>query len=145
MSALLSPTERPPTAYPSNPKPTRSLADLTRNLFGQLPGLNMVIYGSVLFLSTWLSDIAGSGGLYAVALVSGLTDVDAITLSSLRLFNLKQLTEQQTIIAITLAYLSNLSFKFGMVIFLGGGVLAKRVAPGFITIATAMIIALFAL
>lgn len=26
------------------------LADLTRNLFGQLPGINMVIYGSVLVL-----------------------------------------------------------------------------------------------
>jgi branched-chain amino acid transport system permease protein len=26
------------------------LADLTRNLFGQLPGLNMVIYGTVLVL-----------------------------------------------------------------------------------------------
>ena len=27
-----------------------TLADLTRNLFGQLPGLNMVIYGVVLVL-----------------------------------------------------------------------------------------------
>ena len=26
------------------------LADLTRNLFGELPGINMVIYGSVLVL-----------------------------------------------------------------------------------------------
>jgi uncharacterized membrane protein (DUF4010 family) len=31
------------------------------------------------------------GGLYAVALVSGLTDVDAITLSGLRLFGLRQI------------------------------------------------------
>lgn len=104
-----------------------------------------LFYVAVLIGAAWMSDIAGSKGLYAVALVSGLTDVDAITLSSLRLFNLKQLTEQQTIIAITLAYLSNLSFKFGMVIFLGGWLLAKRVALGFIIIATAMIIALFAL
>ena len=27
-----------------------TLADLTRNLFGQLPGINMVIYGVVLIL-----------------------------------------------------------------------------------------------
>jgi branched-chain amino acid transport system permease protein len=27
-----------------------ALADLTRNLFGQLPGLNLVIYGTVLVL-----------------------------------------------------------------------------------------------
>jgi branched-chain amino acid transport system permease protein len=26
------------------------LADLTRNLFGQLPGINMVVYGGVLVL-----------------------------------------------------------------------------------------------
>jgi branched-chain amino acid transport system permease protein len=26
------------------------LADLTRNLFGQLPGINMVVYGCVLVL-----------------------------------------------------------------------------------------------
>jgi branched-chain amino acid transport system permease protein len=26
------------------------LAELTRNLFGQLPGLNMIVYGSVLVL-----------------------------------------------------------------------------------------------
>ena len=26
------------------------LADVTRNLFGQLPGINMVVYGSVLIL-----------------------------------------------------------------------------------------------
>jgi uncharacterized membrane protein (DUF4010 family) len=104
-----------------------------------------LLYVVVLMGAAWMADIAGSKGLYTVALVSGLTDVDAITLSSLRLFNLKQLTEQQTIIAITLAYLSNLGFKFGMVFFLGGRFLAKRVALGFITIATAMIIALFAL
>ena len=42
------------------------LADLTRNLFGQLPGLNMVIYGSVLvlivmFLPRGLAGLWGAG------------------------------------------------------------------------------------
>lgn len=50
-----------------------------------------LLYAAVLFFAAWLSDIAGSGGHYAVALVSGLTDVDAITLSSLRLFELGKL------------------------------------------------------
>ena len=50
-----------------------------------------VLYAVVLFFAAWLSSIAGSGGLYLVALVSGLTDVDAITLSSLRLFRLGKL------------------------------------------------------
>jgi branched-chain amino acid transport system permease protein len=42
------------------------LADLTRNLFGQLPGLNMVIYGTVLvvivmFLPRGLAGLLGTG------------------------------------------------------------------------------------
>jgi branched-chain amino acid transport system permease protein len=44
-----------------------ALADLTRNLFGQLPGLNMVIYGVVLvlivmFLPRGLAGLFGGGG-----------------------------------------------------------------------------------
>jgi branched-chain amino acid transport system permease protein len=39
------------------------LADLTRNLFGQLPGINMVIYGVVLVLIVMFMPrgIAGTG------------------------------------------------------------------------------------
>ena len=36
-------------------------------------------YGAILLLAAWLSERAGAACLYAVALVSGLTDVDAIT------------------------------------------------------------------
>lgn len=104
-----------------------------------------LLYVAVLFGAAWMSDIAGSQGLYAVALVSGLTDVDAITLSSLRLHNLGQLGEQQTVLAITLAFFSNLAFKFGMVIFIGGWQLAKRVGIGFAAIAAGMLIGWFAL
>lgn len=104
-----------------------------------------LLYVAVLLGAAWMADIAGSQGLYAVALASGLTDVDAITLSSLRLFNLGQLTEQQTVTAIALAVLANLAFKFGMVIFIGGWTLAKQVAIGFGTIACGVLLGLFAL
>ncbi|BBI99342.1 hypothetical protein FGKAn22_10350 [Ferrigenium kumadai] len=104
-----------------------------------------LLYVVVLFVSAWMADIAGSQGLYAVALVSGLTDVDAITLSSLRLFNLGQLSEQQTVIAIVIAFLSNLAFKFGMVVFIGGWNLARQVAVGFAAITGGVLIGLFAL
>lgn len=50
-----------------------------------------LLYAIVLFFSAWLSDVAGTSGLYTVAIVSGLTDVDAITLSSLRLHGLSKL------------------------------------------------------
>jgi uncharacterized membrane protein (DUF4010 family) len=104
-----------------------------------------LLYVIVLLGSAWMADIAGSQGLYAVALASGLTDVDAITLSSLRLFNLGQLSEQQTVTAIALAFLANLAFKFGMVVFIGGWALARQVATGFGAIALGVLVGLFAL
>jgi len=93
-----------------------------------------LLYVVVLLGSAWMKDIAGNQGLYAVAFVSGLTDVDAIALSSLRLFNLNQLSDQQTVMSITIAILANLAFKFGMVIFIGGRNLARHVAVGFAAI-----------
>jgi uncharacterized membrane protein (DUF4010 family) len=101
-----------------------------------------LLYVVVLLGSAWMADLAGSQGLYAVALVSGLTDVDAITLSSLRLFNLGQLSEHQTVIAIALAFLSNLAFKFGIVVFIGGWALARQVAIGFGAIACGVLFGL---
>jgi uncharacterized membrane protein (DUF4010 family) len=98
-----------------------------------------LLYVGVLLGAAWMADIAGNQGLYAVALASGLTDVDAITLSSLRLFNLGQLSEQQTVTAIALAILANLAFKFGMVIFIGGWALARQVAIGFAAISGGVI------
>ncbi|MDE2310531.1 MAG: DUF4010 domain-containing protein, partial [Betaproteobacteria bacterium] len=104
-----------------------------------------MLYVVVLLGAAWMKDLAGSQGLYAVALVSGLTDVDAITLSSLRLFNLGQLSEHQTVTAIALAVLSNLAFKFGMVVIFGSWNLARQVATGFAAIACGMLLGLFAL
>ncbi|MDP2758868.1 MAG: MgtC/SapB family protein [Sideroxyarcus sp.] len=104
-----------------------------------------LLYVVVLLITAWMADIAGSQGLYAVALVSGLTDVDAIVLSSLRLLNLGQLSEQQAVIAITIGFLSNLAFKFGMVVFIGGWHLAKQVAVGFAAISCGVLAGLVAL
>lgn len=104
-----------------------------------------LLYVAVLLASAWMVDVAGSQGLYAVALASGLTDVDAITLSSLRLFNIGQLSEQQTVMAIALAFLSNLAFKFGMVVFIGGRALARQVAIGFAAITAGVLAGLIAL
>ena len=66
-----------------------------------------------------------------VALVSGLTDVDALTLSSLRLFSLDKLSGDQAVTAIAIAFLSNMVFKFGLVVSIGGMTLAKHIAAGF--------------
>ena len=104
-----------------------------------------LLYAVVLFFAAWLSDIAGNGGLYVVALVSGLTDVDAITLSSLRLFGLGKLQAAETVTAIALGIISNIGFKLGLVFFIGGPLLAKRCAVGMIATAVGIGLALLLL
>ncbi|MDX8400414.1 MAG: MgtC/SapB family protein [Gallionellaceae bacterium] len=101
-----------------------------------------LLYAIVLICSAWLSDIAGSSGLYIVAMISGLTDVDAITLSSLRLFSLDQLNGNQAVTAIAIAFISNMAFKFGMLFFIGGRALAKHVAAGFAAMAAGVALGL---
>ena len=98
-----------------------------------------LLYGAVLLLAAWLQDIAGSQGLYLVALASGLTDVDAITLTTLRLFNLETLSASSAVIAIGLALLSNLAFKSGLVIVIGGKTLARQLLPGLAAIGVGFI------
>ncbi|GBG13223.1 chloride channel protein [Novimethylophilus kurashikiensis] len=93
------------------------------------------LYALVLLAAAWLSDVAGQKGLYLLALVSGLTDVDAISLSSLRLFQQGKLYGQQAVTAIAIAYLSNLGFKLGLLGVVGGSALARRAAVGMVAAA----------
>ncbi|MDE2388946.1 MAG: MgtC/SapB family protein [Betaproteobacteria bacterium] len=97
-----------------------------------------LIYGTVLLCTAWLSDIAGSSGLYIVALVSGLTDVDAIALSSLHLYELGKLESAQAIIAISLAFISNTGFKLGLIFFIGSRLLARQCVSGLLATATGL-------
>ena len=101
------------------------------------------LYAVVLLCSAWLSDVAGAKGMYAVALASGLTDVDAITLSSLRLFSLDTLSKGQAVTSIVLAVLSNLTFKAGLIVTLGGWKLARLTLPAMLAVAAGIGIGLF--
>lgn len=97
-----------------------------------------LLYAIVLLAAAWLQDIAGSGGLYIVALVSGLTDADASVLSTLRIFNLDKLLAADAVIAVTLALVANLVFKIGLVISIGGKALARHALPGLLAIGGGM-------
>ena len=92
------------------------------------------LYALVLLLSAWLVDAVGSSGAYGVALLSGLTDVDAITLSSLRLFDMGTLTALQMTTAVVLALGANAVFKLGIVWMVGGVGLFRRCAPTLIAV-----------
>ena len=98
-----------------------------------------LLYAIVLLCSAWLEDIAGDKGLYMVSLISGLTDVDAITLSSLHLFNLDKLNAAQTVTSITLAVTANLAFKTSLVVTIGGAALARGTLPGLIAIGCGLV------
>jgi uncharacterized membrane protein (DUF4010 family) len=78
------------------------------------------LYALVLFVSAWLSEQVGAGGLYGLAVVSGFVDVDAITLSSLQLFNTGSIGAGVAVIAIGFAYLAAVAFKLALLGFLGG-------------------------
>jgi len=104
-----------------------------------------LIYMLVLLGAAWLSDIAGNKGLYAVAAISGLTDVDAITLSSLRLFELNRLSANHAVTSIAIAFLTNMLFKFGLVFFIGGKKLAKHVLTGFVAMCAGVALGLLIL
>ena len=89
-----------------------------------------LMYAVVLLMAAWLSDWLGTRGLYAVALVSGLTDVDAITLTSLRLHSLNKLSLAGVVNVITLAILANLAFKSVLALVVGGWQMARHAAAG---------------
>ena len=69
------------------------------------------IYAVILLLAAWANDLLGSRGLLALAAVSGLTDVDAITLSSLQLLDNGALSQGTALTAVGIAVASNLIFK----------------------------------
>jgi uncharacterized membrane protein (DUF4010 family) len=98
-----------------------------------------LLYAGVLFAAAWLADLAGSHGVYAVAVVSGLTDVDAITLSSLRLFGLGNLQAGQVATTVMLAVLANIAFKSGLATVIGGASLARQVLPGMAAVAAGLV------
>lgn len=96
------------------------------------------LYAIVLLAAAWLQDIAGSSGLYIVALVSGLTDADASVLSTLRMFNLERVLGADAVVAVTLALVANLIFKIGLVVSIGGRSLARQALPGLLAIGAGM-------
>ena len=102
------------------------------------------LYAVISLISAWLANLSGSSGLYLLAFISGLTDVDAISISMLRLFDQGKLTPDVTVATIAIAYLSNLLFKFGLMMSIGGRTLARLNAPAAAATALGMILALFA-
>jgi uncharacterized membrane protein (DUF4010 family) len=97
------------------------------------------LYALVLILVAWASDSLGNTGLYGVAALSGLTDMDAITLSSARMVSEGRIEASVGWRAILIGGVSNLLFKAGLLAALGGWSAIRRAAPAFTCIAVASI------
>ena len=82
------------------------------------------IYTLVTLASAAAQEWLGAGALYAVAIVSGLTDVDAITLSTAGMAGRGQIPVSLAWRVILVASLTNLAFKLGIVF-----TIAPRLAP----------------
>jgi len=90
-----------------------------------------LLYAVVILAIAAAKDHFGARGLYVVAVLSGLTDMDAVTLSTAQLVEQGRLTPGTGWRTILIASLSNLVFKTGIVALLGGRALLKRVATLF--------------
>ncbi|MFN9478471.1 MAG: MgtC/SapB family protein [Betaproteobacteria bacterium] len=77
-------------------------------------------YALVLVIAAWVAERVGTAGVSGLAAASGLTDVDAITLSLLRLFSTGELIAPVAATAIALAVGSNLLLKTALVFAVGG-------------------------
>lgn len=73
------------------------------------------LYGIVLFVSAWLSDLAGARGFYLAALLSGLVDIDPIVLSALNLFGAERMAASAALNAVLIAFVANMAFKLALV------------------------------
>jgi len=88
-----------------------------------------LIYAVVLFaVAAARHYTEGSSALYGVAALSGLTDVDALTLSTARMVANGRLEADTAWRLIVLATLSNLAFKGLLAFVLGGRALGRRLA-----------------
>ena len=88
-----------------------------------------LLYSVVLFISAAVNEQFGETLLYPVAGISGLTDVDALTLSIGRLFAESRIDIDVAWRVIFVATLSNLAFKAGIVAVMGGPQLRRSVVP----------------
>jgi uncharacterized membrane protein (DUF4010 family) len=105
----------------SNPMTSANPLDLPAVLkFGAL-------LAAVMILSRILTKVAGSAGVYALALVSGLADVDAISISMAR-HGPQEIGAAAAVVAVLVAIFANTLVKVGLAWGIGGAAMGVRLA-----------------
>lgn len=133
-AALLPRVRRQRITMPEQENPARMKVALT---FAAL-------YVVIVFAVAATRDYLGDDAIYGVALVSGLTNVDAMTLSVAQLFNRGNVNAETAWRSIFLATLSNLLFKIGAASVLGtAGLRNYMLTLGTATLAAGVAVLLF--
>lgn len=116
--------QRSDEAVEEMPEPDNPAQLKTAVFFGAL-------YAIILLGVAAAKDYFGQGGLLIVSIISGFTDMDAITLSLANTVNRSDLEAQQAWRYILIASFANLAFKGGMVSVLGSRQMSRYVLPAF--------------
>ncbi len=110
--------------------------------FQLLPALQFgVLLAMIMLISHGIKAHMGEQGLWLVAIVAGLTDVDAITLTLARMAR-DTISQETAVTGITLAAITNTLVKGGLAYFAGHWALCRRLWPALIL---AIILALLTL
>ncbi len=86
-----------------------------------------ILYAVILFVVAAARDKFGDEGMFVVAALSGLTEMDAITLSTTELVKQQRIEIDMGWRMIIIGALSNMIFKAGIVAFFGDRKLIRRI------------------
>ncbi len=103
-----------------------------------------LFFGVILFITKLAIKYAGSWGIFAIAAVSGLSDVDAITLSLAKFSVSNEIAVSVAVIGIFLAVTVNTTFKWFLTLFAGGKAVFKEATKGFVLLITGELIGIVA-
>ena len=112
---------RPPGSPLSSPSEVRNPLSLRMAL------QFAILYALVVLLVRWAQTGFGGAGLYAASFFSGLTDLDAISLSLAQMQKSGSVTAEQAVRALLVAAGANSLLKAGMAVSLGGPSMRRTV------------------
>ena len=103
-----------------------------RNPFNIMPAVQFgLLYAAIVFIAGLIETVAGDSGLYAMSVLTGLSDVDAITLTMSGIAREDPAKAELATVSITLAAFSNTVMKAGMALVLGSPRFRRIVLAGF--------------
>ena len=102
-----------------------------------------LLYGVILLTARAAQLYFGDTGIFVSSILSGLADVDAITLSMSELSRIGDISNVTAARAIVLATLSNTVVKGGLILTTGSKEMRKAILPGFLLILAVGLISTF--